>query len=219
MFRWVKSILTLSGLPPLWQVTIYAIAGVALGMVIIIARISNASSYLSDSPLACINCHVMTDAYASWQYGSHGKTAACVDCHIPHSNPIAGLAFKATDGLKHSYVFTMRTEPQVLKLSKGAVPVVQDNCVRCHSSQLMMVRLAQSSERKCWDCHTNTHGEVHSLSASPPQLRPALPQAGIESKERNMNQNEISRNLRTLIKITQNFLSGQVRQLSFYLPL
>ena len=151
-----------------------------LGIIIIVVRISNAVSYLSNSPLACINCHVMTDAYASWQYGSHSRTAVCVDCHIPHINPIAGLAFKAEDGLKHSYVFTMRTEPQMLKLSSRAVPVVQDNCVRCHYSQLMMIRLAQSSERKCWDCHTNTHSDVRSLSASPPQLRPALPEAGIK---------------------------------------
>jgi cytochrome c nitrite reductase small subunit len=127
----------------------------------------------------------MTDAYASWQYGSHGKTAACVDCHIPHDNPIAGLAFKATDGLKHSYVFTMRKEPQVLKLSKGAVPVVQSNCLRCHDEQLAMIRVASSSERACWDCHSNIHGTVISISSSPPQLRPTLPQAGIELKKGN----------------------------------
>ncbi len=180
MLKRLKSILTLSGLPRSWQVTIYALAGVALGMVIIVARISNASSYLSNSPLACINCHVMTDAYASWQYGSHGKTAVCVDCHIPHDNPIAGLAFKTSDGLKHSYVFTMRTEPQALKLSKGAVPVVQSNCLRCHDEQLAMIRVGPSSQGVCWDCHSNIHGSVISISSSPPQLRPALPEAGVK---------------------------------------
>lgn len=172
--------LILAGLPRKWRLAIYILAGIALGLLIIVVNVSNAVSYASNSPLACINCHVMTDAYASWQYGSHGKTAVCVDCHIPHSNPVAGLAFKASDGLKHSYVFTMRTEPQVLKLSKGAVPVVQSNCVRCHNHQLSMVKLETSAGKKCWDCHNNTHGSVMSLSSSPSQLRPALPKSGIE---------------------------------------
>lgn len=74
-------------------------------------RIANATSYLSDSPQTCINCHVMTDAYASWQRGSHGRVAVCVDCHVPHSNLVAKYAYKSRDGLKHSCVFTMRKEP------------------------------------------------------------------------------------------------------------
>ena len=93
---------------------IYLLAGLAAGLALFIARISNAASYLSDAPQTCINCHVMTDAYASWQRGSHGKVAICNDCHVPHSNPVAKYAFKASDGLKHSYVFTFRLEPQVL---------------------------------------------------------------------------------------------------------
>ena len=47
-------------------------------------------------------------------------------------------------------------EPQVLELSNTAKPVVQSNCIRCHSEQLAMVRLAGSSERTCWDCHSKT---------------------------------------------------------------
>jgi cytochrome c nitrite reductase small subunit len=126
-----------------------------------------------------MNCHVMTDAYASWQRGSHGRVTVCIDCHVPHDNPVAKMAFKSTDGLKHSAVFTMRTEPQVLRLSAQAVPVVQANCVRCHADQLSMVRVAGSRERTCWDCHSNVHGSVGSLSASPSVLRPRLPGAGL----------------------------------------
>ena len=121
----------------------------------------------------------MSDAYASWQRGSHGKTAVCVDCHIPHDNPIATLAFKGIDGMKHSYAFTVGAEPQVLRLSKGGVPVVQANCIRCHTNQFNMIRLADTKERKCWDCHSNVHGEVHGLSASPRPLRITPPSAGL----------------------------------------
>ena len=178
------SVVRLSGLSRRWQLGIYGLVGVAVGMALVLARIANAVSYLSDDPLACINCHVMTDAYASWQRGSHGRVAVCNDCHVPHSNAVAKYAFKAADGMKHSYVFTVGSQPQVLELSGRATPVVQDNCVRCHIDRLMMVRLASSLERRCWDCHENIHGAARSLSASPAVLRPDLPPAGLDWKRK-----------------------------------
>jgi hypothetical protein len=57
---------------------------------------------------------------------------------------------------------------------------VQANCLRCHDDQLQMIRLAATTERKCWDCHQSTHTAVHSLSASPRTLRPQLPSAGLD---------------------------------------
>lgn len=174
------SFVRLSGLPRPVQAGIYGLAGVALGMALLLVRIANAGSYLSDEPRACVNCHVMTDAYASWQRGSHARVAVCVDCHVPHGSLLAKYAYKAQDGMKHSYVFTARGEPQVLDLSERAVPVVRENCVRCHAEQLMMVRLASSLERPCWACHEGVHGSVRSLSASPAVLRPGLPGAGLD---------------------------------------
>lgn len=169
----------LCGLGRKWQVFFYALIGVAVGIGVVLIRIANATSYLSDSPKTCINCHVMTDAYVSWQRGSHGHSTVCTDCHVPHENPAAKWAYKGLDGTKHSAIYTMRAEPQVMHLSATAVPVVQRNCLRCHEDQLQMVRLAGVSERKCWDCHQNIHGEVRSLSASPSVLRPELPKAGL----------------------------------------
>jgi cytochrome c nitrite reductase small subunit len=177
--RWATW-LTLSGFPPFWRYAVFAVLGAAVGAGVIVARIGNVASYLSDSPAACINCHVMTDAYATWERGSHGRVAVCNDCHVPHSNPVAKLAFKAADGLRHSYVFTMRKEPQVFTLSSRGVHVVQSNCLRCHDNQLMLVRLPGTEERTCWDCHQNVHGKVRSLSSSPHVLRPRLPSAGLD---------------------------------------
>jgi cytochrome c nitrite reductase small subunit len=176
----VMSIVRLAGLPRPLQVGIYGLAGVAVGLALVLVRIANATSYLSDDPQACINCHVMTDAYASWQRGSHGRVAVCVDCHVPHSSIVAKYAYKAQDGLKHSYVFTMHEEPQVLELSAKAVPVVRTNCVRCHSHQVMMIEAAAGLQRHCWDCHQGIHGKARSLSASPTALRPGLPDAGLD---------------------------------------
>ena len=173
-----KAITIFRSLPVILQLVIYSLVGISLGLAVVIVRISNGVSYLSDAPPACINCHVMTDAFASWQRGSHGHTAVCNDCHVPHSNIVAKYAFKAADGLKHSYIFTFRKEPQVIELSNMGLPVVNDNCVRCHFSAVCKVSLADCRQRKCWDCHENFHSSVHGLSASPPQLRPSLPSAG-----------------------------------------
>ena len=181
MFERLMAILRLSGLPRRWQIAVWVALGAVVGTVVVLGRVSNAVSYLSEAPETCMNCHVMTDSYATWQRDSHGrKVAVCVDCHVPHSNSVAKAAFKGMDGARHSYVYMMRQEPQVLRLSEGAVPVIQANCLRCHSDQLSMVRLAGVAERRCWDCHNNIHGEARSLSSSPAVLRPELPAAGLE---------------------------------------
>jgi cytochrome c nitrite reductase small subunit len=54
--------------------------------------------------------------------------------------------------------------------------VVQDNCLRCHSSLLKDHKVLNytsvyqhvRSERPCWDCHRETpHGRVNSISSVP----------------------------------------------------
>ncbi|HBA85633.1 MAG TPA: cytochrome c nitrite reductase small subunit [Verrucomicrobia bacterium] len=183
-FKWNRHFLLnwclLTPLPIFWRIGVFVLLGVAIGLGAVIVRISRMPSYLSDAPEVCINCHVMNSAYATWRQGSHGPVALCVDCHLPHDNFVAKMAFKAYDGMKHSYVFTFRLEPQVLELSPAAVHVVQGNCVRCHYQQFQMIRLADSTERKCWDCHDGAHGAVISLSASPFAHRPQLPSAGLD---------------------------------------
>ena len=101
--RRVISVGTLCGLPRPLQVGIYSLVGVAVGMALVLVRIANATSYLSDSPQTCINCHVMTDAYASWQRGSHGRVAVCVDCHVPYHT--AGGTGKHTDEMQSAEIF------------------------------------------------------------------------------------------------------------------
>ena len=118
-----------------WRWAVLIALAIVVGLGLLVARIANATSYLSDESTTCLNCHVMTNAYATWERGSHGRFTVCNDCHVPHDSTAAKLAFKAADGMKHSYVFTMRQEPQVLRLSEGAIRVVQNNCVRCHAHE------------------------------------------------------------------------------------
>jgi cytochrome c nitrite reductase small subunit len=169
----------LERLAPAWRWPILVAAALVAGLGIATARASNATSYLSDDPATCLNCHVMRNAFSTWRHGSHGRVTVCNDCHVPHTNPVAKMAFKGADGMRHSYVFTLHGEPQTLRMNPGAVPVVQGNCLRCHANQFLMIRLAATGERRCWDCHENIHGDVRSLSATPSSHVPALPPAGI----------------------------------------
>lgn len=180
-----------SVLPPgQWKLPVVILLGIFVGMGIYIIKISNAGSYLSDDPETCINCHVMNTQYASWQHSSHREVANCNDCHVPHNNVFNKYFFKAKDGLRHSTMFTLRLEPQVIKIKEAGRKVVHQNCIRCHEPLLhdrSMQAVVNSdyfhtrTDRECWDCHRETpHGKVNSLSSAPyarvPQLENPVPQ-------------------------------------------
>lgn len=158
--------------------------GICLGIIINVFYVSNAVSYLSDDPRACVNCHVMTPEYETWERGSHGKVTNCNDCHVPHDNFFRKYLFKASDGLRHASMFTFKMEPQVIRIKDAGKEVVQENCIRCHSNYLHPVSLRSinakaihdDTDQVCWDCHRETpHGRVHSLSSAPYARVPKLP--------------------------------------------
>lgn len=185
VFRFVYNLVNLRFLHRSLRAPALLLLGTILGLSVLLVHISRATSYLSDSPETCMNCHVMTDAYISWQHSSHGKDATCNDCHVPHTSVPREYAFKAHDGLYHAGIFTLRMEPQSIKLSSGAIPVVQENCLRCHEERLSEVSACryESGDMRCWDCHREVpHGRVRSLSASPNRFRPELPHVIQENK-------------------------------------
>ena len=166
-----------------WRKSATLISGIMLGLVIYIMYISNVASYLSDDPKTCLNCHVMGPEYATWFHSAHRENATCNDCHVPHDNIFNTYYFKAKDGLRHSYVFTMRSEPQVIQIKEEGAGVVQQNCVRCHTplfddSKIMASTKglhSENSEDKCWTCHRETpHGRVKGLSSTPHAKVPTL---------------------------------------------
>ncbi len=175
--------------PENWRMPVLFTLGVLLGLGLMILRVSNAFSYLSDDPEACINCHVMTTQFASWQHSSHRRAATCNDCHVPHDNVFRKYYFKATDGLRHSTIFTLRMEPQVIMIKEAGQTVVQENCIRCHEHLVSEVSIAAVTKESsmhgdgklCWECHRETpHGRVNSLSATPfarvPGVTPVFPE-------------------------------------------
>jgi cytochrome c nitrite reductase small subunit len=162
--------------PANWRFPVLILIGILTGLLLFVLHIGRATSYLSDDPDACTNCHVMAPQYATWEKGSHGRVATCNDCHVPNDNSIKKFLFKASDGLRHSYMFTFRLEPQVIRIQPMGKNIVQENCIRCHSNYLHPISLQainnqpiyEDMDRYCWNCHRETpHGKVHSLSSAP----------------------------------------------------
>lgn len=91
-------------------------------------------------------------------------------------------------------MFTLRMEPQVIRMHEAGQEVVMENCLRCHANLfagtgsdvsgpkgLASAAVHKDDGRLCWDCHRETpHGRVHSLSSTPdarvPPLESPLPQ-------------------------------------------
>ncbi|MBS1518627.1 MAG: cytochrome c nitrite reductase small subunit [Bacteroidetes bacterium] len=169
--KYVKRIISYTKPPSAWKVSVIIVSGVMTGMILWILYVGNAASYLSDKPETCINCHVMNTQYASWRVSSHANVATCNDCHVPQDNFVRKYLFKASDGLRHSTIFTLRLEPQTIRIKSMGAGVVQENCKRCHQNLIDHTNLRteeNDGERKCWSCHEETpHGTVNSLSSFP----------------------------------------------------
>lgn len=176
------SAVTMRGLTAGWRMAGMGVLGSFFGGAAYVAYVSNAISYLSDDPKACINCHIMNPTYASWQHSSHARVAVCNDCHVPHDSTFRKYWFKANDGLRHSALFTLRRERQVIQAIPASKKVIQQNCIRCHAQVLQSSEITQphNFERSCIECHREVpHGRQSSLSATPnaavPPLSPVTP--------------------------------------------
>ena len=149
-----------------WKAPVYMVCGIFAGLGLHVINISNATSYVFDKPEACMNCHVMSTEFATWEKGNHGHVTECIDCHLPHGNPARALVVKGEDGFWHSFVFTFRLDPQVIRIRKPSRNVAHRNCVRCHERAVSRLDLVSAGE--CWRCHREVpHGRIRSQGATP----------------------------------------------------
>jgi cytochrome c nitrite reductase small subunit len=171
--------------PEQWKVPVIIMLGIFTGLGLFVFDLSKAPSYLSDKPETCVNCHIMSPQYATWNHSSHRQYATCIDCHVPHNNIFNKYYFKAKDGMRHASMFALRLEPQVIFIKQAGKKVVHDNCIRCHQYLLTDEKMKLQSEmfmqirngRSCVDCHRETpHGRVRSLSSVPYAMIP-LPES------------------------------------------
>ena len=183
--------------PSNWIFYVNLLIAFFVGIFVYGLYVSNAVSYLSDDPKTCVNCHVMRSEFASWQHSSHREVAVCNDCHVPHNNVFNKYFFKAKDGLRHASMFTLRMEPQVIKMHEAGQEVVQANCQGCHQNVNRDVGLLNVSledklhgeGKLCWDCHREVpHGRVKGLNSAP-NSRVPLPGSPVPEFIKNLNTN------------------------------
>jgi cytochrome c nitrite reductase small subunit len=119
--------ITALGLPGLAAVCV----GVVLGLGGYTFWYGEGLSYMSDSPLTCVNCHIMREHYDGWQKASHHNVAVCNDCHTPH-NLVGKYLTKAENGIWHSKAFTLQDFHDPLIIRPKNARVLQGACVECH---------------------------------------------------------------------------------------
>jgi cytochrome c nitrite reductase small subunit len=88
--------------------------------------------YLSRDPRMCLNCHVMSEQYASWGRSGHRHAAVCVDCHLPPAGLAKWIA-KADNGFRHSVAFTLQNFHEPIAIKPHDRDIARENCARCHA--------------------------------------------------------------------------------------
>lgn len=135
--------------------------GVPLGIGLFTVHYAGGTSYLSSSPQACANCHIMNPQYDSWQKASHHGVATCNDCHLPQDG-IEKWWAKAVNGYNHSKAFTFQDFHEPIRLTAENKQILQDNCVRCHGDLLHETTFDAAGHHdavQCTHCHRSVgHG-------------------------------------------------------------
>lgn len=184
IYQWVEKLFRgiLRPIPAQFIVPLFIAGGLAAGLGGYTVYMSRAFSYLSDDPAACINCHIMTPYYQSWDRSSHALWATCNDCHVPQDSLAAGYLFKAQDGLYHAAMFTFKAEPQVIRPRAASNRVIMENCIRCHTQlntefvktgMATYADVASGKQKACWDCHRDVpHTRISNLASAPNAIVP-----------------------------------------------
>jgi cytochrome c nitrite reductase small subunit len=138
-----------------------ALVGGVLGLGVYTFQYAEGLSYFSTDPRACVNCHIMRDAYDAWQKASHHGAATCVECHLPTAFVAKYLA-KAENGFWHSKGFTFQDFPEPIRIKPKNRMILQENCMRCHGELVREIAAPHQREAaavRCVTCHAQVgHG-------------------------------------------------------------
>lgn len=123
-------------------------------------------AYLGNDPAICANCHVMQEAYDSWQKSSHHGVAVCNDCHAPHDSLLGKYLTKADNGFFHSLAFTTGDFKAPIQIKERNARVVQEACIFCHRELVNHLLPAQQGGDmlSCVHCHASVG---HAQSVAP----------------------------------------------------
>ena len=113
------------------------------------------SSYLTNDPAACANCHVMENHYRAWMKSSHRAVAVCNDCHTP-PGAIPKYTTKAINGFNHSLAFTTGRFPETLRITSRNVDVTEKACRKCHMDIVAAIEgpHPERDRLSCIRCHS-----------------------------------------------------------------
>ncbi len=142
-------------------VSLAAGLGIFSGAAVYTAVYAKATSYLSNDPAACVNCHVMREAFNSWSRGPHHTVAVCNDCHLPHDFLGKWLA-KAENGWNHSRAFTLNDFHEPIRVHKKNLDILDHNCRSCHAEIVhqMTSEVKLDDSITCIHCHSDVgHGQ------------------------------------------------------------
>jgi cytochrome c nitrite reductase small subunit len=143
-----------------------AFCGILIGVGAFTLHYGEGLSYFSTDPAACMNCHIMTPQFNSWQKASHHTAAACVDCHLPHDF-IGKYMAKAENGWNHSKAFTTQNFREPIQINAKNSAILQANCLACHSKfvdDLVHSNTSDLGAVRCIHCHRSVgHGEKTGL--------------------------------------------------------
>lgn len=135
--------------------------GVFMGVGVFTFGYGKGTSYLSNNPQTCVNCHVMQDHLDAWQHSSHHHVAVCNDCHLPHDF-IGKWITKADNGFFHSFAFTLGDFKNPIQIKSRNRRVTQSTCVSCHQDfvhALLPINASQGMQN-CVHCHADV-GHSH----------------------------------------------------------
>ncbi len=135
------------------------LAGLLVGLCAFTAKEAEATSYLSNDPRACVNCHIMREQYDSWQHSGHHTAATCNDCHVP-VDFLGKYLTKVEHGYRHSKAFTLQNFHEPIRITPSSLEVVQQNCLRCHGEFVSSIAGhgapgAAATEFDCVHCHSH----------------------------------------------------------------
>lgn len=144
--------------PARWAMITSVALGVAVGLAFGVGGFTfvyaKGSSYLTNDPKACANCHVMQGQLDAWVKGSHRSVAVCNDCHTPHTF-FGKYMTKARNGFWHSFYFTSGNFHEPIEAGPRSREIVEAACRHCHESIVHAIDTVppKGEPMSCVRCH------------------------------------------------------------------
>ena len=147
-------------------VVLIVLLAIGAGLGVFTFGYARGSSYLTNDPAACANCHVMQGHFDDWRHSSHRSVAACNDCHTP-PGLIPKYYVKAKNGFWHSYYFTTNTFHEPIRITERNRRVTEQACRKCHEEVTGAIdahmgggEAGDEGALSCIRCHRNV-GHMH----------------------------------------------------------